>query len=1083
MKQAIIDTTLLLTLFLGHAAMGADTTGTVVGTVADPSHAAIPGVEVRLVNENTNIVTVQQSNPEGGFLFNLVLPGRYTIAASAEGFRKSAVSGIVVEVNKNTRVDLTLDLGELSQTVEVTASAGRIDSVSAQVSTNVARTYVSELPTSTRSVLSFAELAPGVQLQNTSILPYLIGVVGTSALVNGNRTGGNVFYLDGSDNSGAFQNTAFQFPNPESVEEVGISTANTSAEFGKQPGGNFSVVTKSGTNDFHGSVFYYFHNSALNANGWARNRSGSARPDDTFKQTGATVGGPIRRNRTFFFGSFQRYTEDVPGFQNTVRFPTAATLAGDFSQFGRQLYNPDTGQPFPGNIIPKSLLDPVAAKLAKEIPTVPNFGDTNVWAYTDPARNNQLLAKLDHILTPKQNVQATYFHTWGGITLPQTGSNGNVPSWGPQVNKVYQDTISAHHTWVLSPRLLLENRFALARHIADRRLPNQGRDLSAFGAIWPVSEEGANINLPSLTISDGFYASQGTISYFRENNFHFASTLSYTSARHNLRFGGEFKQDIFQMTKDQDSANFNFDGRASSRGAGIGVFGYSLADFLMGRVASFKVNGVLDYDLRYNSKYAFVQDDWKILPRLTLTPGLRYELIAPSTEHNDRASAFIPGHQSNLYPNAPPGLAFLGDAGVPRGFVNPDTNNFAPRLGLAYDVRGNGKTAIRAGAGYYYSANHFRVFMPAGEGLPWVPTASGGDTTSLVDPWGTSRSIVYTHPPTPFSKDPAQYVYPPRLVNVSSYDRNFPTPYTLQWNVTAAQEIASGFTVEAGYVANRGFKLIQAVPANLPVWTANASLGNIESRRPNPTYSQINQLEARSRSWYDSFQLSANTRFSRRFTARFTYVLASAWDNAVEDLWPGNGLGKTANPLNLDGEKGPSGARNTFRAFYVYELPALKNSSSALRAVAGGWQLSGNVSAQSGIPIDVTLGQDWNYDGVAGDRPDLAGPIRYASGSKDARAARFFDPAAFAAPAIHNTFGNLRRNALYGPGWWNADVALVKSWHVTETKAVQLRGEAYDALNHNNLDNPVTTVSSKDFAKILTRSGIRTLQVALKFNY
>jgi len=1068
-------------------AWAADTTGTLAGTVADPSKAVLSGAQIELIDENTNVRTIQRSREDGTFVFNLIPSGTYTVAASAEGFRRKLSTGVRVEVNRNARVDIVLDVGDVAQSVEVSANAGAVDSVSAQVATNVEKRYLAELPSVSRNVLSFAALAPGVQIQNVSVLPALTGVVGTSAVVNGNRVGANVFLLDGSDNSGAFQNAAFQFPSPESVLEVGTSTANTSAEFGKQPGGIFSVVTRSGSNQFHGAVYHYRDNQALNANEWARNKSGAQRPEDNKNQTGATLGGPIRRGRTFFFVSYDTYRENVAGFQNTVQFPTAATNRGDFSQFGKPLYDPDNGQPLPGNLIPARLQDPVAARLLKEIPTVANFGDRYVWAYRSPADNSQVLGKLDHTLTDKQSLQATYFHTWGGITLPQTGSNGNVPSWGPQVNRVYQDTISARHTWVVTPKLLAQTRFALARHIADRQLPNRGRDLSAFGAIWPRNQEGAFINLPSITVVDGLYASQGTISYFREHNYTVASTFTYTSGRHNLKFGGEIKEDVFQMTKDQDSANFRFDGRASSSAGGIGQFGYALADFVMGRVAAFTTTGVLNYDLRYNAQSLFLEDDWKLTPRLTITPGIRYEIISPTTEHNNRASAFVYGHQSDQYPNAPLDLAFLGDKGIPSGFQSRDWNNVAPRLGIAYDPSGNGRTVLRGGFGTYYSANTFRAKMGAGGGIPWVGTATGGDTTSLVDPWGTSRTIVYKTPPTPFDPDPAKFLYPPRLTGIYAYSKDFPTPYVLQWNLGAEREIRRGITVLAGYVANRSLKLLQNVPYNLPVWTADASLRNVEDRRPLSTYGQIQFVQPRARSWYDSLQLSSNIRLSSRLSGRLTYAFANARENSAEALWGdprgGDAVGSATNPANLDGEKAPSLARHNFAAFYVYELPRFTSSGALARHVLGGWQVSGLLNIVSGDPVNVLLGQDWNYDGVASDRPDLTGPIRYSSGSKDARANQYFDTSVFATPAIHNTFGNLQRNAIWAPGTWSKDLSLAKSWRVWGERPLQFKADAFNALNHNNLDYPNTTVNSKDFGRILTRTGSRTVRVGLKFSF
>jgi hypothetical protein len=254
-------------------------------------------------------------------------------------------------------------------------------------------------------------------------------IKGSYAKVNGLRQGANVFYLDGSDNTGSFRNGALQFPNPEAVQEVQVSTANTSAEFGKQPGGVFNVVTKSGTNEFHGSGFLFFRNKIFDANTWARNGSKTPRAEDKIKQGGGTVGGPIWRNRTFFFGSFMHYRDETPGFQNTRQFPTKALLGGDFSQFQRQLYDPDTSAPLAGNQIPSRLLDPVVGKLVALLPTVANLGERFVWAYADPLRNHELLAKIDHSFSSAHQIQASFFRTWGEQQLSATAAGGNVPGF------------------------------------------------------------------------------------------------------------------------------------------------------------------------------------------------------------------------------------------------------------------------------------------------------------------------------------------------------------------------------------------------------------------------------------------------------------------------------------------------------------------------------------------------------------------------------------------------------------------------------------------------------------------------------
>ena len=1069
-------------LLWSSLAWAADTTGAVQGLVLDPSGAAIPSVELMLVNQATQVVLTQKSDVDGRFIFNIVLPGTYTLNSSAPGFRPAALTGISVEVNRNTRADLTLQVGQVSESVEVVANAATIDTVSAQVSMNVQRRYIADLPLSSRNSLGFAELAPGVEISGGSQVQ---NIEGTYAGVNGGRRGKNSFYLDGSDNTGSFRNSALQFPNPEAVQEVNVSTSNTSAEFGKQPGGMFNVITKSGTNEIHGSGFYFFRNKAFNANSWSRNKSGSEKPDDVLKQGGGTIGGPIRKDKTFFFASYQIYDDSASGFQNTVRFPTVSMVNGDFSQFDRPLYDPDTGAPFPGNIVPQSRLDPVAKNLMGLIPTVANYGDRYVWSFTNPTRNNELLAKIDHNFNDSNSLQFSYFRTWGHFDQAATAANSNVPAFGPQVNTNRQDTISARHTWIAGTSMVVQSRFAMAKLSADRGNANLGRNLADFGATWPDSQKGARKYLPRIVINDGFSTQQGYLSLFDQSNYRFGSTVNWIRGAHNFKFGGEFQRDTVRQLNDQDAAIFTFDGRSAStptggKPTGVNVFGYSFADFITGRAATFSTSGILDYDLHNWNNFFFVEDQWKITRRLTITPGLRYELYTPASEARNRTSAFMLGHKSDMYPNAPTNIAFNGDRGVPKGFFEQDRNNFAPRLGFAYDAEGNGKTVIRGGAGVYYAYNSAQTKLWTAEAVPWRPSASGGETRSLVDPWGTSRTVVYNTPPTPFTSDVSNFPYPSKLNNLVGFDKNFRTPYSIQWNLTVARQLNDAVTLEASYVANRALKLLQELPGNLPVWNDKASLSNLEARRPIAGFGNTGIVYSRARSWYDALQVTGDVRLKRGLVIRPSYVWSKSLEYAGDDPTSNSNI-QTANPMNWNGEKAEVGPRHVAKVFYIYDLPVFRDTVNWAGRILGGWQAAGNFTAYSGSPFDVTLGEDWNYDSASGDRPNLVGPVQYTKGSTDDRMARYFSPSSFAAPTTRNTFGNLGRNALRGPGNWTANFSMLKGFALSESKQIQFRAEAYNIFNHPNIYNPNSNMRSGDYGRILTKSGNRTMQMALKF--
>ncbi len=1074
---------LLLLLTLALAPLHAqETAGAVRGEVTDASSARMADVQIELTNTDTGTTYRQTSNMEGLYTFNLIPPGVYSIRASITGFQTYTMSGIRVEINRTTQVNLRLELGSVSEVVEVSAPPVAIETASANVNTNVERKYVVELPSSSRNPLTMAALAPGVNLIRTG--SQVNNIQGAAANVNGLRQSANVFYLDGSDNTGTFRNTALQFPNPEAVQEVQVSTASTSAEFGKQPGGIFNVVTKSGTNQFHGAGFFFFRNQNLNANTWDRNRSGVDRPVDDQKQVGGVLGGPVIRNKTFFFGSFMLYREKVPGFQNNRQVPTQAMRGGDFSQFTRQLYNPDTGVPLANNQIPSALLDPVAGRLAALLPTVGNLGDRLIYDFINPTNNQEALGKVDHNFSENHQLSVSYMRTWG-IADTFTDGNNQIPTWAPMSLTNRQNTVSAKHLWTINPSTIAQFRFALAKHVSDRdNQAVQGQALEDLGANFPLGSSRSGRYLPRIEVTDGFIANPGNLSLFDQNNYRIGGTLSMIRGNHNIKFGMESQRSGVRQFNPSDRATFTFDGRSSSRPAvgnptGIGVFGYSAADFLMGRSSTFQQSGTRDYDIRNWSHYFFIQDEWRITPRITITPGLRYEFYQPSREVEGRASAFVLGHQSNQFPNAPVNMAFQGDAGIPMGFIQQDRNNFAPRLGIAWDVTGDGKTAIRAGGGIYYAFNIMNIPMWNSERIPWDPQASGGETLNLVDPWTTSRTINYSAPPTPFSLNPNDFNYPNRVVNMLGYDQGWRTPYTAQWTLSVERELARGISVTTGYVANRGLGFFQVWDGNLPQWQDNATLQNVEQRRPIPGYGIVEILHARTRSWHDSFQLTTNVRRFKGLVSRFTYVYGKSL--AVEGEDRGQGGNRPANPLNVDGEKGEFGNRQVARAFFVYDLPFFQNQNSLAGKLLGNWQMSGTWQVQTGNRLNVVIGEDWNRDGQPNDRPNVTGPISYTSGSEDQRMTRFFDTSAFANPAIRNTFGNLGRNTLVGPGQWNVDYAVLKNFPISETKFFQYRAEFYNVFNNNNLNDPNTTTRSVDFGRILNRFGNRTMQMGIRF--
>ncbi len=1107
-----MDRSLILALVLFASALrGQVTTGTLQGTVKDSSGAVVPGVSLELVNTATNQRHWARSNESGIYVFHLLPPGGYALRASFQGFRTVEVSGITVEIGRNTIIDVTLEPGEVSQSVEVTAALESIDTQAASVKANVSSRMFASLPLGSRNPLRFAELVPGVEMDTGSMTggSQLLGANGASANVAGGRRQQNTFYLDGADNSNVRRNSSLQMPNVDAIAEIQVVTNSNSAEYGKQPGGYFNVITKSGTNQFHGSVFYFFRDERLNANSWVRNRSGLPRAPNREKMVGGTLGGPVRRDRSFFFGSFQHYRDQNVTTSATTRYPTQKMLEGDFSEYGGVLYDPGTGVPIPGNRIPSVLLDPVARNLTQIIPTVPKLGERLVFDFATPPRNNEFLAKADHNLSASQRLQLSYFGTRGSTPVVGGGARA-IPGLTRGKNVAAQNTLAARHTWTLSPASIVESQVSFARYRLETTPDSSavGRDLADFGAKWPQPIQGGRKMLPDLEILDGFNSPQLATGFTEEGNLRMSSTYTRVSGPHNIKFGGDAQRIGFRRLLDSDNSQFRFQGRFSNRGSGSfanvpnAQFAHSFADFMMGRVNDFTANGEVDYNLPTWGFFGFVQDQWRLHRRFTVNLGVRYEIWKGMRETNGRASAFVEGHKSDQFPNAPLHLAFQGDRGIPASFIQQDRNNLAPRLGVSWDVFGDAKLAVRAGWGLYYAFPAAQMRLFSTEEFPQRPVTQGF-TARLFDPWTTSQSPRFSAAPTPYPADTLEWIraanFTPPFARVIGYNPSFTTPKSYQWNLSVERQLSSGATVWVAYVANRGRNLLRGFPfnyarfRNLPNGEPpSLDPNNILARQPFPDYSRFSiRMDTDSVSDYDSLQVMANLR-AKGLTTRVLYTYASHFGDGGgffstpdEDI---EGFTTTVdNPADPRGEYGRASRKHTFRAYWVYDVPIFRNAGR-LGRFFGGWEISGSLFVHSGNPLNVILGYDANFDAITSrpqDRPDLVGPIRYTKGTADEKMRQYFDPSAFARPVItaEKTNGNLPRNALFNPGRWGTDLALLKNFRIFEGHTFQVRAEMFHWLNHPLLDAPGNNMSAGDFARILTRSGNRTVQVGLRYAF
>jgi outer membrane receptor protein involved in Fe transport len=1109
---------LVAVLLVGIAGFGrtatAQTTGAVQGTVTDPQDAVLPGVTVQLTQTATNVSKSTQTGAAGSYFVDFLQPGTYVVTVSLQGFKTAEVQNVLIEASKTASVNVKLEVGQISESVQVQSTEQRVNIVDAQVSTNVGQAYVKDLPNYSRNVLNFATLQPGVEINTGQIAggSQNLNILGTQASVNGNRTQRNDFYLDGMDSMN-YRNEALQMPNPDAVQEVQISTSNTSAEYGRQVGGVFNVVSKSGTNAFHGSGFYFFRDKALNATPWGA----ASKPDQNQKTAGATLGGPVIKGKTFFFFSYDHYKDEaaITSFIGPPKLaPTAAMVSGDFSAFSDIIYDPATGQPFAGNIIPIAAQDPVGKSIAKLLPTVSAYGNFLSPSFTQPSHNQTFYVKGDHHWSNSNSTSVTWMRASGGATYPTLdGDYSSIPAWGPQVNESVQDLYHGRHTWILKSNLVADFRIGYTKHHANR--DNFAFDSAFSGATDPMAalgaqgtttpQDGARLYLPSVGIGNagggfgsGLFGHEGWLGLFDQPSFHFGGTVSWVKSNHNVKFGGDGIRlgQRYAVTGGQNGPQLNFDGRFSSLGAGQNNFVYGMADLLLGRTTTFSQFGVEDYTIHNWDYYFFVQDDWKVTPRLTLSPGLRYEFYQPPSVSGDqRTEYFTPNpvqgsvstFQSTLFPNAPTGIAFAGDPGVPDGFYKTEHNLIAPRLGLAWDVGGDGKTAVRAGVGKYYGGTALQAKDWPSEQNPWQPSNACLGYTLASNPWLACQANHFAAPPTPFNASSIQnFPWPDTVPFIYGFDPNYKTAYNYQWNASVERELRTSLSVQLGYIGNRGRHLTAIQNINYADFTATASGGNVQARRPNQGFGTINIATSNAKSSYDALQAVASIRMANSLRSRITYTYQHGHSNCDQD--PVNIGGSCyANPQNPAGEWGETQFHQAFKAFFTWTIPVLRQSDSMAAKILGGWQLSGNGAFYSGAPMNVSLGQDWNYDGVDGDRPDAAGTIEYPKESLE-DGGQWFTSSGFTRPgggSNHNTFGTLPRNAVFGPGNWTIDGALLKNFHFTksESQYAQFRLEAYNLFNHPNLQNPNLTFTDPSFGRIFGKTGNRLVQLGLKFYF
>ncbi len=1052
----------VLALFVCSAAavFGQAVTASISGTVADPTGARVPGVKVRAINSGTGQVHATSSNEQGDYLFPVLPIGEYEVQAEAEGFKKFVRQGIVLTVNRNARVDATLEIGAVSEEVRVTGDVPLVDTRQVQLGGLVDSQRVDQLPLNGRNVYDLVSILPGV---GRTRLATVQDNDGNQVSVNGSRTRHSSFMLDGGFNNDLWRNSGNAAPNPDAVQEFRLITSNFNAEFGRSPGAVINVVTKSGTNQFHGALFEFLRNNKLNARNFFRPTVDPLRQN----QYGASAGGRIVRDKTFFFASYESLRIRSSAFTNSSLTPTTQERRGDFSANRQLPRDPDTRQPFPGGIIPVNRLDRAAMSIVEKLVPLPNTADGRLEATASAATDsNQVLGKIDHQLTSAHKFYGTFFLVQSLTTDPFAGQ---IPGYGPQNKPLNQRNVVINEDWIATPTTLNQFRFSYTRRYADRQ--------GSVRMSWP--EFGSQVALgsspprpPQLFITGRFNTGYSGEGNFTNQSYGWSDTLTWVRGAHSLKAGTWILYNRYE-----EVGNWLGPGQVRFSGS---FTGNALSDFMMGRANSFRQNNGTDRHFRSTNWHNFIQDDWKIHSKLTLNLGMRYEVNFPWISTADELQTFRFGKRSTLIPKAPLGLQFPGDPGIARGVVDMDKNNFAQRIGIAYDPFGNGRTAIRAGYGVFYAIG-FANFVSDLQGQPFLVDVTVFGTPDLINPY----AAVPGGSPFPYKLDRAN----PRFtlpVTASYLSENYATPYVQHYNFSIEQQLTKNLGLQLAYVGNTSRKLVVQRDANAAVLTPGATASNVNQRRPYlpDSFAQIAQTETASNAHYDSFQATVTRRFANRFSILGSYTFGKAIDEISDDKFNPTAVALVdSNNRRLDRAPSNFDSRHNFVVSYLVHLPDVNRLGWFGNQVLSGWQFNGITRAQSGTAQTVVSGRDTNLDGNNNDRPDLAGDPRISGNRTRAdRITSWFNPAAFRTPA-DGANGTAGRSLFYGPGSFSSDASLFKNFSVTEKHRLQFRAEFFNFFNQVNLGDPNLTLSSNNVGRILSAGAARVVQFGLKYSF
>jgi hypothetical protein len=1056
-------------------------TSQVTGVVTDSSNAAISNAQVRATQTETQSIRTVRTRTDGSYTIPNLPVGPYELRVTADGFTTYIQRGIVLQVNVNPEINAVLQVGAATEHIDVTADAAMVEMHETAVAQVVDQQRIVELPLNGRQatqliLLSGASAAgpPAPNLAGAKTYPSAVVIS-----VAGGQPNTVNYLLDGGDNNDTFSNVNLPFPFPDALQEFNVQTSALTARYGLHSGAVVSIVTKSGSNEVHGDLFEFLRNGDVNA------RNFFAPVHDALKrnQFGGTIGGPILRNKLFFFAGYQGTRVRTAPTTAISIVPTQAVLSGDFSTIlsSACLAKPVTLKaPFVGNRISSALFNPQALNLLKQVPVSSNPCGTVQYGIPDNSGEDQVFGRVDFHQSDKNSFFGRYFLANYNNPTGDAAQNALISSQSGYLDRSQSFTLGDNY--VFGPGTLLALHATATRLRVDRDPPP---------GLPSPSDLGVNMASPvggwsSITISNYFAVGCGNCSpaYFNSTAIQTTGDIDLVRGAHQVSFGANLiHNNLNDLSNVNTNGVFTFNGQIS---------GNALADFMIGNVSSFLQANPQGDNVRQNYFALYGQDSWKVAPHVNLSMGLRWEPFFPLYDIDGRGANFdmadfLAGVKSQTYVNGPAGAIFHGDPGFPKANSNGKLDDFAPRLGLVIDRKGDGKEVIRASWGVFYDLAELEYDDRVNFDPPF------GNSVSLSSPAGGFTNPWQGYPggnAFPQGFPPPKNIAFPVAGVWDSLPMNLKPTYVQQWNVSWQRQVTANWLATVSYVGNHTTHLWLATELDPAVYIPGSSTtSNTNQRRvlylKNPAqgqyYSTVDQTDDGGVAHYDGLMVSLQHRFSHDFSVLSNYT----YSHCISDGEFANNVSGPVYEIQNDRAADRANCaydhRQAMNTSVVGTSPAF--GSRMVRRIAGGWQLSAIFTAGTGGFWNVTSGLDNSLTGVSLDRPNVVGPLYPSSRSF----ASWFKPSAFQANAL-GTFGNAGRNLIVGPDQIDLDMSLVRAFHMPfrEAHKLEVRAEAFNIMNHANMNTSTagslhTSLTDPLLGTITAAADPRILQFALKY--